>query len=492
MKKALKIGSLVAAAVAMLIAGSMFMTEKQADAKLPEYVGSEACLGCHANRYERWEASPHAHMVDQIMKPSDLPGDPKAAPADLKAELDKADYIVAGHRFLARDPNTGELKYLNVQFDDASKSYVAYKGGTSWDTGCAGCHSTGWNVETKTNTEMSIGCEMCHGPGRDHILGKGDTSKITASSSAAVCGQCHNGTGKVASGTSWPVGYRPSMKSLSEVGFTYAAADPHGVVPEYGKPKMRQYAMWEASAHATALTTLKGSDHAQDRCYACHTADAFNAEQHDEQLPADHNYQDGITCVTCHSAHGTNVKMEPKELCTTCHTAEIEKGQTVKPGSVVHHPMKEMLDGYGAIGIADTQGAHSELSCVECHMTEGNHMMKVIKPEDVMGTARKDTCTTCHKDSSSESRAVYLELWQESVTGKLEGIKADQAVIEAAVKANPAALSADLKAKFDAAKTNASFVEADASKGAHNFEYAIKIVSNAAKAMAEVKAALPK
>jgi len=106
-KKALKFGSIAAVVAALVLAGTALFTEERAVAQLPEYVGSEACLGCHADKYEAWDATAHSSMVEQIMKPSDLPADPNTAPADLKAELDKADYVVAGHRFLARDPATG-------------------------------------------------------------------------------------------------------------------------------------------------------------------------------------------------------------------------------------------------------------------------------------------------------------------------------------------------------------------------------------------------
>jgi predicted CXXCH cytochrome family protein len=500
MKKVLKITSVVIAALAVVATISVFVNQKKADAQLPEYVGSQACLGCHSGKYERWEASGHAHMVDEVVKNSDLPADPATAPTELQAELAKATYVVAGQRFLARDQATGDLKYLNVLFDKATSKYVAYKGGSDWTTGCAGCHSTGFDTKSKTFTETGIGCEMCHGPGRDHILGKGDVSKIEANTDAVTCGQCHNGSGKNADGVTWPVGYRPGMKTLAEVGFTLTpVADPHGVVPEVGKPKLRQFAMWQASAHAPgkSITDLTTNDHASGNCYSCHSAQAAAEKKAGVTPdPKANEYTDGVSCVACHSPHGGNnyaqLKTDPKTLCESCHTASLAEGTTFKPGSEVHHPMKEMLNGYGAIGVAPTEGAHTEKSCNECHMTEGNHMMKVIKPSDVEGTTRKDTCTTCHTNSSPESREAYLDLWQESVTGKVEAGLADKAVIEAAVKVNPNALTAELKATFDAAKTNLSFIEADASKGAHNFEYAIKIATKAAKDMAAVKAALPK
>jgi len=500
LKKALKIASLVITAAAMVFVGGVLMTGNQAEAQLPEYLGSQACLGCHTEKYEVWEGSGHAHMVDQIVKPSDLPADPASAPAELKAELDKAAYVVAGHRFLARDPATGELKYLSVQYDDASKSYVAYKGGSSWDNGCAGCHSTGWNVETKRNAEMGIGCEACHGPGREHILGKGDVSKITVNAASVACGQCHNGTGKVASGTTWPVGYRPNMMSLSEVGFTYATVTDDKV-PEYGKPKMRQFAMWEASAHANATNLLIArGDHYLERqeCIKCHSTSAGLMIADGQTFdPKKHLVNDGVSCVACHDPHNSTnpgqLRMEPQALCLSCHSVARGGEPVAQIGTVraPHSPQGDMLQGISAIGVAPTKGPHSELSCIECHMTEGNHLMKVIEPADVIGTARKDSCSSCHTNSTPESRDIYLSLWQDSVNARIAAVKADVTYIDAIVKARPDALGAD-KAAYENARANYWYVEKDKSGGAHNFEYAIKVISSAQKEISRIKASLSK
>jgi predicted CXXCH cytochrome family protein len=205
---------------------------------------------------------------------------------------------------------------------------------------------------------------------------------------------------------------------------------------------------------------------------------------------------DGVGCVTCHDPHNSSepgqLRQPAKELCNSCHNGggTPEKGFTA--GKAVHHPQAEMLGGFAAVGITATEGAHSELTCVECHMTDNNHLMKVLKPADVMGTTRKDTCTTCHTDSTPESRDGYLNMWQESVTGKLEQLKADIDVVDAALKSNPAALAQDVKAKYDAARTNWTMVEQDKSNGAHNFEYATKILTAAKKDVAAAKAALAK
>lgn len=484
--------SAVLALVAFAVSVSVTAAETKSS-ELPEYLGSKACLGCHTDKFQNWEETGHAHMLTQVFKPSDMPGDISSAPAELQAELSRAAWIVANQRFLARDPKDGALRYLNVQWNAANQQYVAYKGGANWETGCAGCHTTGWDEKVAEFVDPGIGCEMCHGPGRDHVLGKGDISKITVTNDAQACGQCHTG-GKGANGESWP-DYLPG-DDLHATGFKFPTIpDPHeGLYPDPAKVKQRQYPQWEKSAHATAKITLDESGHPQERCYACHAAEAFDDKLAGKPTPTSHKeYDAGVSCSACHDPHASNtegqLRMPKEQLCIACHTASLAQGATFRPGSEVHHPMAEMLQGRGAIDVAPTKGAHSELTCVECHMTEGNHLMRVIRPEEVAGDAtRKDTCTACHTDSSKDSRGVYLEMWQESTENRLKAAKADLAVITA----NQSALSAELKAKFDAAKTNLSFVEADASKGVHNFEYTIKVLNSVTKSFSEIRKAIGK
>ncbi|HYG56711.1 MAG TPA: ammonia-forming cytochrome c nitrite reductase subunit c552, partial [Symbiobacteriaceae bacterium] len=202
-------------------------------------------------------------------------------------------------------------------------------------------------------------------------------------------------------------------------------------------------------------------------------------------------------CVACHDPHNSaqpgQLRMEPEQLCVACHNGSIAEGGTATAGSTVHHPMKEMLAGYGAIGVAPTKGAHTELTCIECHMTEGNHLMKIITPEDIMAlgnTTRKDTCTSCHANSNAESRALYLDMWAGAINIRLEAAKTDIAFVDAVLKARPDAVTGELLDKYKAAKTNLTFVEADGSGGAHNFDYAIKIVTTAAKDVAAVRASI--
>ncbi|MFZ5824231.1 MAG: ammonia-forming cytochrome c nitrite reductase subunit c552 [Bacillota bacterium] len=492
-RKALKVAIIAALAALIALAAGITVSGAKSNGGLPEYLGSKACLGCHVDKFENWAETGHAHMITQVFKFSDLPGDMNTAPEELKAELLKAAWIVAGQRFLARDPETGELKYLNVRWDPAKQQYAAYKGGANWETDCAGCHVTGWDKVTAEFADPGIGCEACHGPGRDHVLSHGELSMITATDDSQVCGQCHTG-GSSSDGARWP-NYKPG-DDLNATGWQLPKIpDPHeGLFPSLmGYPKIRQYPLWEKSAHAKALGSPATTGHARESCFKCHAAEAFQNHLAGKPAPKDHAiYTQGVTCSACHDPHNSThegqLRMPANDLCIACHNGSLPEGGEMKPGSTPHHPMKEMLAGYGAIGVAKTIGAHSELSCVECHMTEGNHLMRVIKPSEVVGTTRQDSCTACHTNSTAESREVYFTMWQESVERRMEAAKNDLAVLTA----NLGILNADQKAKFDAAKSNLLFVEADASKGAHNFEYAIKILNNVNKTLSDLRKAIGK
>lgn len=496
-KKALKVAAIVLSILLVALTAGVVMASTKEKAQIPEYVGSQACLGCHTDKYVGWETTNHAgseNVVREIKSEADLPLPLSAAPAELQGEIAKATHYFH-NRLLQMNLTTGELMYLGVDVSADGKSYVAApsRKGTTMDGTCGGCHAGMKDSVQAFRTEAGIGCEQCHGPGRDHILGKGDPSKIFNSNGVESCQGCHSGYNGKPNSTRWPVGYRPGM-TLDQVGFMTTPADPTKTAqPMHHKGAVPQ---WQASAHATAVPTLEGSGHAQDRCYECHSGEARKIIEEGGKFSAkDHKVTDGVGCTACHDPHnGTNeasLREEPKELCASCHTAEIAVGASLKAGAAAHHPNKEMLAGYGAVGITATPGAHTEkASCVECHMTGANHLMKVVKPEDVEGTTQKDTCTTCHTNSTAESRGMYLNLWQNTINAKMKDIKYDMDIVDAALKTNPSALTGDLLSKYQAAKTNYSFVDADGSHGAHNFEYAMKILTQAQKDVAAARKAV--
>ena len=164
-----------------------------------------------------------------------------------------------------------------------------------------------------------------------------------------------------------------------------------------------QYPEWKSEGHANALTAL--GPNPQASCLKCHSADYRIAVEAGKTPPTGAQAKYGITCVGCHKPHDAGtakgvwdeafdtqlITDNGKTLCVECHNGEIPASTTASPGAEVHHPMKEMMDGYGAIDVASFPSVHKG-KCVQCHMPPtsysrgsvqlgGNHTFNIITPE---------------------------------------------------------------------------------------------------------------
>jgi hypothetical protein len=305
-----------------------------------------------------------------------------------------------------------------------------------------------------------------------------------------------------------------------------------------------QYVDWSGGAdkHSNALTLLKDAvgPNPPASCLKCHSADYLIAP--DGAKPTGAQAQYGVTCVGCHTPHvkGTaegvwNKEFTPqlrtdsqKTLCVTCHNGEIPEGTTASPGAEIHHPMKEMIDGYGAIDVASFPSAHKG-KCVQCHMPPttlsrgekqlgANHTFKIIMPsvaaavDPVTSGALTTTmpysaCTTCHSRPGDDAavwlqdtidqrqewtKAKIVEIHDELAAGAVRLGYADEAAAHTALVAIPAADRTFGQTNFLKAFTNVGFVESEGSYGLHNWDYSREIVNvalNQAKAVEAVQPA---
>ena len=165
--------------------------------------------------------------------------------------------------------------------------------------------------------------------------------------------------------------------------------------------------------------------------------------------------------------------MDPEDLCSSCHT------------------QRAVLQGVGAKGIDETRSFHSNVDCIACHMSDGNHLMKLIRPDDPeLSDTLRDTCTICHKDNNRPARAKQLNEWQEAYREKMDPLQADLKAISAALKEKPGLLNDKMKAKLNDLRANLLILAKDKSRGAHNIDFSLEIISSAAKDLAEIKAAI--
>jgi len=239
---------------------------------------------------------------------------------------------------------------------------------------CATCHeevSKGFatNPHSKmvqTHGAANVTCENCHGAGKAHVEGGGDTSKIfnpakaSATEVDAKCLTCHAGTHP---------DFVRSPHAKANVGCTSCH-----------------------SVHASKEEKLlKASQPAL--CFQCHaeTKAAFN-------MPFHHKVNEGlITCGDCHNVHGTfgnsNLKAtaDQNAVCTKCHT------DVRGPFVYEHAPVK-------AEGCSSCHSPHGSQNARLLNMPTINTMCNQCHSRVAGGTVHGqgagsddlEPCTTCH------------------------------------------------------------------------------------------------
>jgi hypothetical protein len=180
------------------------------------FVGSESCRDCHRNEYDKWNGS-HHQLAMAVASDETVLGD--FADAEFRQFGVTSRFYKKDGRFMVatRGPGgemgdfeithtfgwfplqqylipfpDGRLQCLPIAWDSReNRWYHLYpdrqlaaddwlywtNNGQNWNAMCAECHSTDLrkNYDPKTDTyrtawsEISVGCEACHGPGSDHV-----------------------------------------------------------------------------------------------------------------------------------------------------------------------------------------------------------------------------------------------------------------------------------------------------------------------------------
>jgi predicted CXXCH cytochrome family protein len=241
----------------------------------------------------------------------------------------------------------------------------------------------------------------------------------------------------------------------------------------------RNFTMWKTSSHGKTLNAVMNNNQASPDCYGCHTDEGFKAKNQGKKVDVALKQSfSPVTCTTCHnlphdSKFPRQLVTDPETLCTSCHT------------------QRAILQGKGAKGIEEARSFHSAVDCISCHMSETNHLMKVIRPDDPdVSDKRMDTCTSCHKDNNRKARIAQLQEWQSSYKERMEPLQADLNTISAALKQNPNLLDAQMKEKLNTVRFNLSLLTRDGSRGSHNIDLTAEVFSNASKDLRALKSAM--
>ncbi|RME82684.1 MAG: hypothetical protein D6775_10255 [Caldilineae bacterium] len=478
------------------------------------YVGSATCAACHGDYYTSYQNTLHPWKVRPKAE-AQIVGNWPVEWDGTTYTLDDVDWVIGArpkwkqrYIHIAED---GTWEILPFQWNIATQEFVAYNHAGDYRDGCAGCHTTGYDVNLKQWSEPGITCESCHGPGQAHVLSadKQNNPQIVRSLDSEICGACHT-RGKTKDGQyGWPEGYVPGGSvHIEDVFDTTTAtskwwydnpADPTD--PGHAKSHHQQYPEWQRSKHAMALDSIKNSDHGSEVCLACHSED-YRRDPGNVTLET---AQNTIECVTCHATHeagaeGTSqLRMRQYELCVQCHNGTSGGTRPIQPGDTVHHPMQEMFEGTGMPNVAPNPSRHFQAVdegggpvCSSCHFARtaksatwfnwdngaikagdiASHLLKPVLPGNA-AESEPDACSTCHSWPKASGQGI-IDTRQNTIQGKLDELGMWL------TRLNIGGVSDDNTAF---AKTADSFVASDGSRGVHNFGYAQDILDAAIDAV---------
>jgi len=200
-------------------------------------------------------------------------------------------------------------------------------------------------LDTKKGPEWH-GCEACHGPGKAHVEGGGDKTKIFRFEQATPkevnerCLTCHAG------GTQHMNAIN-SEHAKSGVSCISCHSPHHAETREFLLVKSQP-----------------------ELCYGCHLAKKAEFE-----MPFHHRVNEGLVqCSDCHNVHGT---AGPKQVRTSAaQDAVCFKCHTDKQGPFVYEHPAVKIDGCGSChNVHGAPNAHMlkvsnvNLLCLQCHTT---------------------------------------------------------------------------------------------------------------------------
>lgn len=384
------------------------------------YAGSASCKECHEELYAKWQDSNHG-MAERAYR-EDLDADGFSPAKTLKHGPDTSEMFlddmgvatfltqglgstrekfqvarVIGHnplrQFLVPAPG-GRLQTMDVSWDPNRKEWFDVYGdeerlpgdwghwtgqGMNWNAMCAACHNTRLrkNYDANTDTyhtrmaEMSVGCESCHGPMKDH----GDWQREAASLKK-------------------PTSPDPTIRKFSRDQHFDTCGACHArrseltgdLVP--GDPFHQHFQLTHTDE--TPIYFPDGQVREENYEYASMLSSRMHAA--------------GVRCVDCHDPHTGKRLLPGNLLCMRCH------GGVSDPPAPIINPATHTPCG------ENTTGGQ----CTACHMPITNYMQRHPRHDhgftipDPLLTREfgiPNACNRCHTDKDTDWAIQEADAW---------------------------------------------------------------------------------
>jgi len=444
------------------------VTDRPIEVQTSEFVSSDACKSCHPDQYASWAATYHRTMT-QIATPETVLGDfddvelrlddwvfrlerrgdefwvnmPELDWSDEGAHAPRVDRKVVlttgSHHMQAYWYSSGNSRALgmipfvyNREFERWIPRIAAFvrppqqpssKLGR-WNKVCLECHVVQGRLrptETGQDThvaELGISCEVCHGPGAEHVAANQNPLRRYASylandrdstivqpehlphdRSTEVCGQCH-------STSIWTS--QEAIDDFMKNGFAYRAGDRLADT----KTIIRGKYEWNPP-EVQAVLSFQGN--LLDNTFWPDGMNRLASREYNSLLQTPCFQRGELSCLSCHLMHKpaedprrmedwANDQLKPAmrgdRACTQCHDKYRE------PAEVREHTHHEQ-DSSGSL-------------CYNCHMPftayallKGvrNHQIDSPSVETSVATGRPNACNQCHLNRTLAWTAAYLDEW---------------------------------------------------------------------------------
>jgi len=412
----------------------------EAEPAPPEYVGADACAGCHAAETAAWTGSHH----DLAMQP--------ATEETVLGDFDDAELTFAGvtSRFFRRDgafvvrtdgPD-GELADFEVAYTfgvfPLQQYLVPFPGGRyqalslawdsrpadeggrrwfhllpddtpsagdelhwtgrtmNWNYMCAECHSTelmkGYDRSSDsyatTWSDIDVSCEACHGPASRHVELAGTWSGSGGPGEGGATGLADP---MADPGGTWTFDPGASIARRT------SALPGHAQVETCAHCHSRRYTIAEGRLPGEPLLDSDVVSRLDPVLY--HADGQIRDEVYVYgSFVQSRMYAAGVRCSDCHEPHSLRLKAPGNAMCASCHLPS-----TFDTPEHHFHPT-------GSTGA----------QCVECHMPattymvvdpRRDHSMRIPRPHLSAEIGTPNACTGCHEGETVAWAVAAVERW---------------------------------------------------------------------------------
>lgn len=376
------------------------------------FVGDQKCQSCHLNEHALWQQSDHFKAM--------MPANDTTVVGDFNDASFSGDGVTS--RFFRKDGrffiNTegpdgknhdyevlytfgykplqqylvafpgGRMQVPRVSWDVNRKKwfnqYAGEKirhndwlhwsgGGQNWNTMCASCHSTNLQKNYMADADsfyttysvMTVSCESCHGPGKNHI-------------SFIESDEYKKGS-KVKYSFLLPVD-SPNVVQVNNCAPCHARKSDLHPVP-VNSPEILDNLIPEIPT--TEFFHADGQVDDEDYIYTSFLQSKM--------------FHRGVKCTNCHNPHSGKLVLPTTLVCMQCHEKKYETFEHTKHEATL-----------------------SQVNCVSCHMPGkyymGNdfrhdHSFRVPRPDLSVKYGTPNACNMCHTDKKAQWASEAVVKW---------------------------------------------------------------------------------